>query len=193
MKKLFFYTPIIIFSFTSLFTIFSFTSIDKKSDKGVVKQNTASIENTTRSASNEAPAAESEALTIVDNTSSTSGIPANLPSGGYRPAKDIVARAIYGVASYYHNMFNGRQTSNGEIFSQQKLTGASKFLPLNEWVRVTNLDNGKSVVVKITDRTHPRIQRVIDLSKSAAKQLAYLGNGLAKVKISRLGKNKPAA
>jgi len=193
LKKLFFYTLIIIFSFTSLLTIFSFTSIDKKKDKQIVKQDTTLIGNTTQAASNEAPPAESEALTIADNTSATSGIPANLPAGGYRPTKEIAARAIYGVASYYHNMFNGRRTSNGEIFSQQKLTGASNFLPLNEWVRVTNLDNGKSVVVKITDRTHPRIQRVIDLSKSAAKQLAYLGDGLAKVKISRLGKNKPAA
>jgi rare lipoprotein A len=143
MKKLIFYTLIIIFSFTSLLTIFSFTSIDKKKDKQIVKQHTNLIGNTTQAASNEAPPAESEALTIVDNTSATSGIPANLPVGGYRPTKEIAARAIYGVASYYHNMFNGRRTSNGEIFSQQKLTGASNFLPLNEWVRVTNLDNGK--------------------------------------------------
>ncbi len=76
----------------------------------------------------------------------------------------------YGTASFYANKFEGRKTANGEIFSQSKLTGASNILPLNEWVRVTNLRNKLNVVIRITDRMHKNNKRLIDLSKSAAKK-----------------------
>jgi rare lipoprotein A len=98
----------------------------------------------------------------------------------------------YGVASFYANKFNGRRTANGEIFSQKKLTAASNTLSLNTWVKVTNLHNKKSVIVKITDRMHIHNKRLIDLSKAAAHQLGYTGSGLTKVKVDVLGKRKPA-
>ena len=97
----------------------------------------------------------------------------------------------YGTASFYANKFNGRRTANGEIFNQQKLTAASNTLPLNTWVRVTNLRNKKTVFVKITDRMHWRNKRLIDLSKAAAHKLGYTGWGLAHVRIDVLGKKKP--
>ena len=59
---------------------------------------------------------------------------------------------ITGVASYYHNKFNGRRTSNGEIFNNKNLTAAHKTLPLGTWVKVTNLNNDSVVIVKINDR-----------------------------------------
>lgn len=90
---------------------------------------------------------------------------------------------IYGQASYYANMFNGRRTANGEIFSQQKFTAACNVLPLGTWIQVFNLKNGKSVIVKTTDRLHPRMNRVVDLSKIAAQRLGYIGNGLTRVKV----------
>jgi rare lipoprotein A len=97
----------------------------------------------------------------------------------------------YGIASFYDNKFEGRLTSNGEVFTQKKLTAASNTLPLNCWVKVTNLKNNRSVIVRITDRMHPKNKRLIDLSRSAASKLAYIGKGLTRVKVEYLGKKKP--
>jgi rare lipoprotein A len=97
----------------------------------------------------------------------------------------------YGTASFYANKFEGRQTANGEIFSQKKLTGASNILPLNQWVRVTNTRNNAAVVLRINDRMHKDNKRLIDLSKAAAKKLKYTGYGLAHVKVEVLGKKLP--
>jgi rare lipoprotein A len=97
----------------------------------------------------------------------------------------------YGTASYYANKFEGRKTANGEVFSQKKLTGASNILPLNQWVRVTNMRNHLTVVLRITDRMHKNNRRLIDLSKSAAKKLKYTGYGLAHVRVEVLGKKLP--
>ncbi len=101
-------------------------------------------------------------------------------------------KILYGTASYYHDKFNGRETANGEIFSQKKLTAACNVLPMGTWIRVTNLRNGKSVIVKTNDRLHPRMKRVVDLSKSAAQKIGYIGFGLARVKVEVLGKKKPS-
>ena len=98
----------------------------------------------------------------------------------------------YGIASFYDNKFEGRQTSNGEIFTQKKLTAASNTLPLNSWARVTNLSNKRSVIVRITDRMHPKNKRLIDLSRSAASKLAYIGKGLTRVRVEYLGTKKPS-
>lgn len=95
-------------------------------------------------------------------------------------------KLIYGTASFYANKFDGRKTANGEIFSQQKLTAACNLLPLGTWIRVTNLRNGRSVIVKINDRLHPRMKRIVDLSRIAAQQLNYLRSGLTKVKVEVL-------
>lgn len=98
----------------------------------------------------------------------------------------------YGIASFYDNKFEGRQTSNGEIFTQKRLTAASNTLPLNSWARVTNLSNRRSVIVRITDRMHPKNKRLIDLSRSAASKLAYIGKGLTRVRAEYLGSKKPS-
>jgi len=108
-----------------------------------------------------------------------------------RPKSKEIPPLQYGVASFYHNKFEGRKTSNGEIFSQKKLTAASNTLPLNSWVKVTNLSNKRSVMVKITDRMHHNNKRLIDLSRAAASKLAYLGKGLTRVKVEYLGSKKP--
>ena len=100
-------------------------------------------------------------------------------------------RVLYGLASFYANKFEGKKTANGEIFSQKKLTCACNVLPLGTWIRVTNLRNGRTVVVKTNDRLHPRMKRIIDLSKAAAVKLGYVGAGLTRVKIEVLGKKAP--
>ena len=101
-----------------------------------------------------------------------------------------VKRIFYGKASFYSNKFHGRQTANGEIFNQDKFTAACNILPLGTWIRVTNLSNGKTVVVRTTDRLHPRMRRVVDLSRSAAKRLGYINNGLTRVKVEVLDQQK---
>ena len=98
---------------------------------------------------------------------------------------------LYGTASFYANKFQGRQTANGEIYSHAKYTAACNLVPLGTWIRVTNLLNKKSVLLKVNDRLHPKNKRVVDLSLTAAKELNYTNAGLAKVKVEVLGKNKP--
>ena len=100
-------------------------------------------------------------------------------------------KILYGTASFYSNSFNGKKTANGEIYSHKKMTAACNVLPLGTWIRVTNLRNGKSVVVKTNDRLHSRMKRVVDLSREAADKLKYIKTGLTRVKVEVLGKNKP--
>lgn len=88
-----------------------------------------------------------------------------------------------GYASWYGGKFQGRQTASGEIFDTHKLTAAHKTLPFGTIVRVTNLDNGKEVKVRINDRG-PFIEgRIIDLSMAAAQKIGLLGTGVGRVKI----------
>ncbi|KAA2241942.1 septal ring lytic transglycosylase RlpA family protein [Chitinophaga agrisoli] len=98
--------------------------------------------------------------------------------------EEAVQKESYkGTASYYANKFNGRRTANGEIFSNQEMTAAHNSLPLGTYVKVTNLRNGRSVIVRITDRLHPDNRRIIDLTQLAARQLGFLSHGLTKVSI----------
>ena len=100
-------------------------------------------------------------------------------------------RILYGTASFYSNSFHGKKTASGETFSQQKFTAACNVLPLGTWIKVTNLRNGKTVTVKINDRLHSRMTRVVDLSRVAADKLNYIKSGLTRVRVEVLGKNKP--
>ena len=88
-----------------------------------------------------------------------------------------------GHAAYYHDKFEGRKTASGEVFDQSKLTAAHRTLPFGTFVKVTNLANNKSVIVKINDRGPFSKNRIIDLSRSAASELAYIQKGTAKVTI----------
>lgn len=91
-----------------------------------------------------------------------------------------------GVASWYGRQFHGRKTASGETFNMHALTAAHRTLPLNCYVRVTNQNNGKSVVVKINDRGPFHGNRVLDLSYGAAKKLGITDAGTAKVSIERV-------
>ena len=88
-----------------------------------------------------------------------------------------------GTASFYADKFEGRLTANGEIYYHAKRTAAHRTLPFGSIVKVTNLENGKYVVVRVNDRGPFVDNRIIDLSKSAAKELGFVDKGLAKVKI----------
>ena len=103
---------------------------------------------------------------------------------------------IVGISSFYNRKIDGLKTSTGERFYNNKYTAACNLFKLNTIVRVTNLRNGKTVMVRINDRMHPnmlRKGRVIDLSQSAANQLAFKSKGLVKVSVDAIGysKNNP--
>lgn len=88
-----------------------------------------------------------------------------------------------GIASYYADKFVNRRTANGELYKHTKLTAAHKNLPFNTIVRVINIRNNKSVIIRINDRLPQDSKRVIDLSKSAADSLNILKRGLSKVRL----------
>lgn len=89
-------------------------------------------------------------------------------------------------ASYYHQKYHGRQCADRSTFSQHKLTAASNNYKLGDSVRVTNVKNGKSVDVKITDRMAPKYKTRIDLSKKAFSRIASLESGIVDVKTEKL-------
>jgi len=95
----------------------------------------------------------------------------------------VFASAESGLASWYGGKFHGRMTSSGEVFNTNDLTAAHKTLPFGTIVKVTNLDNGKSVLVKINDRGPFVDGRIIDLSRAAAIQLGMIDSGVAHVSL----------
>lgn len=94
-----------------------------------------------------------------------------------------LAVAQKGYAVHYSDWFQGRKTASGEIFDQNQLTAAHKKLPFGTRVRVTNLENNSSVVVKINDRMPTRNSNIIDLSRSAAEELGLIKKGRAQVNL----------
>ncbi len=101
----------------------------------------------------------------------------------YYPMNDARAYRMVGTASWYGTKFHGQATANGETYDLYGMTAAHKTLPLPSYVRVTNLDNGKSVIVRVNDRGPFYSDRVIDLSFAAAKKLGYAETGTARVKV----------
>ena len=97
-----------------------------------------------------------------------------------------------GIASYYGKKFHKKRTANGEIFNMYKVSAAHKSYPLGTKVRVTNLENGKSIKLVINDRGPFVRGRIIDLSYKAARKLDFVNQGTVKVRIDviRLGDNK---
>ncbi len=92
-----------------------------------------------------------------------------------------------GNASWYGNPFNGHRASDGEIYDMYKLTAAHRTLPFDTLVRVTNLNNGKSTTVRITDRGPFVDNRIIDLSLAAAREIESVGPGVVPVRLEVLG------
>ena len=92
-----------------------------------------------------------------------------------------------GEASYYASRFQGRPTASGERFDNNQLTAAHRTLPFGTKVRVTNLSNGRSVVVKVNDRGPYARGRIIDLSQAAARRIDLVRAGVARVRVEPLG------
>ena len=99
---------------------------------------------------------------------------------------DLQGYRAEGLASYYGARHHGRKTASGERFDQHALTAAHRSLPFGSRVQVTNLGNGKSVVVRINDRGPYARGRIIDLSQKAAEQLDMLRDGVARVRVEQV-------
>jgi rare lipoprotein A len=104
----------------------------------------------------------------------------------YVPEYDPHYRAV-GLASWYGDDFHGRYTANGEIFDRDGISAAHPTMPLPSYARVTNLDNGRSVIVRVNDRGPYAHDRVIDVSVRAAKLLEFYRRGTARVRVEYVG------
>src|ERR1700693_3491708 len=100
----------------------------------------------------------------------------------YVPEEDTSYREE-GMASWYGDDFHGRLTANGEVFDMASLTAAHPTLPMPCYARVTNLGNGKSLIVRVNDRGPYHGNRLIDVSNKAAELLEFKGNGVARVRV----------
>jgi rare lipoprotein A len=115
------------------------------------------------------------------------GNPYTVSGVRYYPREDF-SLSETGIASWYGPNFHGKRTANGEIYNQNDLTAAHRTLQMPSIVRVTNLENGRSVVVRINDRGPFKRGRIIDVSKRAAELLGFIGNGTARVRVDVLEK-----
>ena len=97
--------------------------------------------------------------------------------------KGTSRKVLKGVSSYYAEDFHGKLTANGEVYDMYGLTAAHKTLPLNTICRVTNIKNGKSLILRINDRGPYVKGRILDCSYGAAKKLGFIGQGTTDVKI----------
>ena len=113
-----------------------------------------------------------------------------LPRNGV-PERNASGYSEEGNASWYGPPFHGRRSSNGEVYDMNKLTAAHRTMAFNTMVRVTNLSNGKTVVVRITDRGPFIENRIIDLSKAAAQEIESIGPGVVPVRLEVVSGNDP--
>jgi len=98
-------------------------------------------------------------------------------------------KTVFGVASFYSKRLEGAKTATGEVFHHSELVAASNSFKLNSWVRITNMRNGLSVIVRINDRMGKAMQslgRVADVTITAARQLGFINRGLARVKVEEV-------
>lgn len=127
------------------------------------------------------------ALIWANNLRLALGVP---PISFAAPALAVGKGSYIGIASWYGGKFHGRRTASGEVFDQNELSAAHRSWPFGLKVRVTNLHNGASVVVKINDRGPFIQERAIDLSRAAAKAIGLVERGIGMVKMEWLGQDK---
>jgi peptidoglycan lytic transglycosylase len=115
------------------------------------------------------------------------GKPYTVAGRVYVPEEDVNYRED-GVASWYGDDFHGRLTANGEVFDMDALTAAHPTLPMPSYARVTNLSNGKSLIVRVNDRGPYHGNRLIDVSNKAAELLEFKSTGVARVRVEYVGR-----
>lgn len=121
------------------------------------------------------------------NNSYKIGNPYQINGVWYYPAEDTRYNKI-GLASWYGREFQNEKTANGERFDRRRLTAAHPTLPMPVIVRVTNLDNGRTTLVRVNDRGPFAAGRIIDLSQAAAQELGFEQQGLTRVRVQYVGR-----
>jgi rare lipoprotein A len=116
------------------------------------------------------------------------GRPYRIAGRTYVPSEKTVGSSFTGTASWYGAAFHGRRTANGEVYDMRSITAAHPTMPLPSYVRVTNLKNDRSIVVRVNDRGPYHGGRVMDLSQRVAELLDFRGAGTARIKVDYLGK-----
>ena len=131
------------------------------------------------------------------------GMPAHNPPPGYKVGKPYQINGVWyypridwtysetGIASWYGDPFHGRRTANGEVYDQDSLTAAHKTLPLGATVRVTNLENGRQLTMRLNDRGPFVNGRIIDVSRRGAQLLDFQRQGVAKVRVDVIAPGQP--
>ena len=115
------------------------------------------------------------------------GNPYTINGRTYYPSHDPAYRAE-GIASWYGADFHGRKTANGEVYDMNAISAAHPTMPMPSYARVTNLENGRSIIVRVNDRGPYAHGRIIDLSTGTAKALGTYGQGLARVRVEYVGR-----
>jgi rare lipoprotein A (peptidoglycan hydrolase) len=115
------------------------------------------------------------------------GSPYQMNGRLYSPAENPSYRSE-GMASWYGPDFHGRLTANGEVYDMHSISAAHPTMPLPSYARVTNLDNGRSIIVRVNDRGPYARNRVVDVSIGAAKALSFYGHGVARVRVEYVGR-----
>jgi rare lipoprotein A len=147
------------------------------------------VPDTTQPATEPAPAPDASKSGANASATPAAASPTPRPKRSKTPPPPPVPAGYTeeGKASWYGNPFNGRHSSNGEIYDMYKLTAAHRTMPFETMVRVTNLNNGKSTTVRITDRGPFVDNRIIDLSLAAAREIESIGPGVVPVRLEVLG------
>lgn len=138
-------------------------------------------------------AAQADAVVRAEKLIKSANMSYKVAGKRYTPLKKVSSFSQTGSASWYGSQFHGRKTSSGERYNMHAMTAAHKTLPIPSYARVTNLTNGKSVVVRINDRGPFHGSRVVDVSKAAAQKLGFINSGTAKVRVEQIVPGSGAA
>lgn len=115
------------------------------------------------------------------------GVPYKVDGVWYQPREDAAYDRV-GTASWYGELFHGRRTANGEIYDMERLSAASPTLPMPVYARVTNLENRRSIIVRVNDRGPYRSNRIMDVSRRSAEALGFRHKGTARVRVQYLAR-----
>lgn len=163
-----------------ILTAFGFSAAPAEAAKGKAATNTVGHAKIAKAA--KLP----HAVVVAEKYHPTANLSYKVAGKRYYPTKNVANFTETGRASWYGPGFHGKKTSNGERFDMNMMTAAHPTLPIPSYVRVTNLSNGKSVVVRVNDRGPFHGNRAIDLSKAAAAKLDFVHKGTAQVRIDIL-------
>lgn len=133
-----------------------------------------------------APDVHADAVVKAEKPNPSANLSYKVAGKRYTPLKKVSSFSQTGSASWYGSQFHGRKTASGERYNMHAMTAAHKTLPIPSYARVTNLSNGKSVVVRINDRGPFHGSRVMDVSKAAAAKLGFISKGTAKVRVEQI-------